>query len=200
MSELGIGAWIFALALVAFVVVTTIGFIRRARQMEKMQSLMGSDTVSLPGWTEGETVRLLSSAEQPGFYTLKPRFLSRIETIAFHHLKRAMPQHEVLAHVRLLDLFQLTAEGEDEKWLEAFRRIAYLDVSFVVCDGDMVIIAVVDLENPTIAADERLTRLHQAKKHALRTAHVRYISFDPLHPPAEQELRQMVLSPETMVA
>ncbi|MDR0249739.1 MAG: DUF2726 domain-containing protein [Burkholderiales bacterium] len=200
MGEFSAGPWIFALALVAFAVVTTIGFIRRTRQMEKMQSLMGSDTVSLPGWTEGETVRLLSSAEQPGFYTLRPRFLSRIETIAFHHLKRAVQQHEVLAHVRLLDLFQLTAEGEDERWLEAFRRIAYLDVSFVVCDGDMVIIAVVDLENPAIAADERLTRLHQAKKLAMRTAHVRYIAFDPLHPPSEQELRQMVLSPDTMLA
>ncbi|MCL2309267.1 MAG: DUF2726 domain-containing protein [Proteobacteria bacterium] len=200
MGDIGVGAWIFVLALVAFAVVTTIGFVRRARQMEKMQSLMGADTVSLPGWTEGETVRLLSSAEQPGFYTLKPRFLSKIETIAFHHLKKAVPQHEVLAHVRLLDLFQLTAEGEDEKWLEAFRRIAYLDVSFVVCDGDMVIIAAIDLENPAIAADERLTRLHQAKRLALQTAHVRYISFDPMHPPTEQELRQMVLSPETLLA
>ncbi|MDR2710275.1 MAG: DUF2726 domain-containing protein [Burkholderiales bacterium] len=200
MSDFGVGAWVFALALVAFIVVTTIGFVRRDRQMKRMQSLMDADTVSLPGWTEGETVRLLSSAEQPGFYTLRPRFLSKIETIAFHHLKRAVPQHEVLAHVRLIDLFQLTAAGEDEKWLEAFRLIAYLDVSFVVCDGDTVIIAVVDLENPGAITNERMTRLQQAKKLALRTAQVRCVTFDPMHPPTEQELRQMVLEPETMVA
>ena len=200
MGEFGVGAWIFAMAVIAFVTVTTIGFIRRAQQMRKMQTLMGTDTVSLPGWTDGETVRLLSSAEHPGFYTLRPRFLSRIETIAFHHLKSAIPQHEVLAHVRLLDLFQLTAEGENEKWLEAFRRIAYLDVSFVVCDSDMAIIAVVDLENPAIATDERLARLHHAKRLAMQTAHVRYISFDPMHPPSGQELRQMVLSPEASLA
>ncbi len=200
MGEFGGGAGLFALAFVAFAVAATVGFVRRARQMRKMQALMGGDTVSLPGWTEGETTRLLSSAEQTGFYTLRPRFLSKIETIAFHHLKKAVPHHEVLAHVRLLDLFQLTAEGENEKWLEAFRRIAYLDVSFVVCDGDMVIIAVVDLEDPAVALDDRLLRLLQAKRRALQTAHVRYISFNPLHPPTEQELRHMVLSPETLVA
>jgi len=200
MEELGVGAWVFALALVAFATVTIIGFVRRARQIKKMQTLMDADTVSLPGWTEGETVRLLSSAEQPGFYTLRARFLSKIETIAFHHVKSAVPNYEVLAHVRLLDLFQLTAEGESEKWLEAFRLIAYLDVSFVVCDGDMVIIAVIDLENPGVTTNERFARLQQAKKHALRTAHVRYISFDPMHPPSEQELRQMILAPETMLA
>jgi hypothetical protein len=200
MGEFVVGVWLFALAVAAFVTATIVGFVRRAKQMKKMQTLMGADTVSLPGWTEGETVRLLSSAEQPGFYTLRPRFLSRIETIAFHHLKKAVPQHEIMAHVCLLDLFQLTAEGENEKWLEAFRLIAYLNVSFVVCDGDMVIIAVVDLENPPETLDERQTRLLQAKKLALRTAHVRYISFNPLHPPTEQELRQMVLSPDTMLA
>jgi hypothetical protein len=200
MGEFGVGASIFALAVMAFAAATTVGFIRRAKQMKKMQALMGSDTVSLPGWTEGETVRLLSSAEQPGFYTLKPRFLSKIETIAFHHLKKAMPQHEVLAHVRLLDLFQLTAEGENEKWLEAFRLIAYLDVRFVVCDGDMVIIAAIDLENPDVTLDERQARLLLAKKRALQTVHVHYISFNAIHPPAERELRQMILSPETRLA
>jgi hypothetical protein len=200
MGEFGVGAWVFSLAIATFIIATTVGFVRRSRQMKKMRTLMDAGTVSLPGWAEGETVRLLSSAEKPGFYTLRSRFLSKIETIAFRHLKNAVPQYEVMAHVCLRDLFQLTAEGENEKWLEAFRLIAYLNVSFVVCDSDMVIIAVVDLENPSVPLDERQARLLQAKKRALKTAHVRYISFNPLHPPTEQELRQMVLSPETMLA
>ncbi|MDR1529834.1 MAG: DUF2726 domain-containing protein [Burkholderiales bacterium] len=200
MSDLGNGVWLFVLFSIAFVVIVTIGFVRRDKQAKKLQNMMGADTVSLPGWTEGETTRLLSSAEQPGFYMLRPRFLSKLETIAFQHLKRALPQHEILARIRVIDLLQLATIDEAYAREEAFRRIAFLDVSFVVCDGDMVIIAIIDLDDPAVLSDAARLRLHKAKQSALKTAHANYFSFDPLHPPTEEELRHLVLAAQTMVA
>jgi Protein of unknown function (DUF2726). len=200
MENSGSGIWLFTFLLIVFAVIVIVGFVRRDKQAKKFQTLMDADTVSLPGWTEGETTRLLSSAEQPGFYMLRPRFLSKLETIAFQHLKSAFPQHEVLARVRIIDLLQLAGMESDETRMEAFRRIAFLDVSFVICDGDMVIIAIIDLEDPALVTDTARMRLHKAKQAALKTAGANYLSFNPLHPPTEEELRHLVLAPQTLIA
>lgn len=200
MDNPGNGVWLFTFLLIVFAVIVTTGFIRRDKQAKKFRAMIGADTVSLPGWTEGETTRLLSSAEQPGFYMMRPRFLSKLETIAYQYLKHAFPQHEVLARVRMIDLLQLAGIEGDEMRIEAFRRIAFLDVSFVICDGDMVIIAIVDLEDPAIVTDTDRMRLHKAKQAALKTAGANYLSFDPLHPPTEEELRHLVLAPQTLIA
>ena len=58
-------------------------------------------------WTEGETTRLLSSAELPGLYLLRPRFLSKAESVVYLLLKAAFPRHEIFARVRLSDVLQV---------------------------------------------------------------------------------------------
>ena len=46
-------------------------------------------------WTEGETTRLLSSAELPGLYLLRPRFLTKAESVVYLLLKAAFPRNEI---------------------------------------------------------------------------------------------------------
>ena len=60
--------------------------------------------VTAAQWTEGETTRLLSSAELPGLYLLRPRFLSKAENVVYLLLKAAFPRHEIFARVRLADV------------------------------------------------------------------------------------------------
>ena len=69
---------------------------------------MGGDSpISVAQWTEGETTRLLSSAEVPGLYLLRPRFLSKSETMVFLLLRAAFPRHEIFARIRLADVLQV---------------------------------------------------------------------------------------------
>ena len=127
---------LFALAISALVIAVLVGLMRRQRTP-------GAGKLSVDGpptnaqWTEGETTRLLSSAEVPGLYLLRPRFLSKSENIVLLLLKAAFPRHEVFARVRLADVLQVKIGPQGMERLRAFRKIANQHVGFVVCDRDM---------------------------------------------------------------
>src|SRR4030095_5690505 len=80
--------------------------------------------VTAAQWTEGETTRLLSSAELPGLYLLRPRFLSKAENVVYLLLKAAFPRHEIFARVRLSDVLQVKIGPQGMERLRAFRKIA----------------------------------------------------------------------------
>ena len=69
---------LFALAISALVVAVLVGLMRRQRSTSSSKATAEGPTTAAQ-WTEGETTRLLSSAELPGLYLLRPRFLSRLE-------------------------------------------------------------------------------------------------------------------------
>ncbi len=71
-------------------------------------------------WTEGETTRLLSSAELPGLYLLRPRFLSKAENVVYLLLKAAFPRHDIFARVRLADVLQVKIGPQGMERLRAF--------------------------------------------------------------------------------
>ena len=118
------------------------------RRAAGARALDGPTTVAQ--WTEGETTRLLSSAELPGLYLLRPRFLSKAESVVYLLLKAAFPRHEIFARIRLADVLQVKIGPQGMERLRAFRKIANQHVGFVVCDRDMTIVAIVDCEgSPT---------------------------------------------------
>ena len=84
---------VFALAIAALLVAIIVGLMRRNRigGQGARTGLEGPNTVA--HWTEGETTRLLSSAELPGLYLLRPRFLSKAESVVYLLLKAAFPRH-----------------------------------------------------------------------------------------------------------
>jgi hypothetical protein len=161
----------------------------------------GSGSASLEGpntaaqWTEGETTRLLSSAELPGLYLLRPRFLSKVEGVVYTLLKAAFPRHEIFARVRLADVLQVKIGPQGMERLRAFRKIANQHVGFVLCDRDMTIIAIIDTREPDVVINPRDQKLETIKQRCLQAAQVKYICIYPPQLPRYRDLREQILGP-----
>src|SRR5436189_5613386 len=125
-------------------------------------------------WTEGETTRLLSSAEVPGLYLLRPRFLSKAENVVYLLLKAAFPRHEIFARVRVADVLQVKIGPQGMERLRAFRKIANQHVGFVVCDRGMTIVAIVDAREPDTVVHPRDQNRENLKHACLQAAQVNY--------------------------
>jgi hypothetical protein len=82
-------------------------------------------------WTEGETTRLLSSAETPGLMLLRPRFLTKAESVVYMLLRAAFPRQEIFARVRLADVLQVKIGPQGMDRLRMFRKIADQQVGFL---------------------------------------------------------------------
>src|SRR2546430_13951402 len=91
---------LFALAISALVVAVLFWLVRRQRSGAKSNP-GGESTSTTVQWTEGETTRLLSSAELSGLYLLRSLFLSKAENLVYLLLQAAFLLHELLALVRL---------------------------------------------------------------------------------------------------
>lgn len=186
---------LFALAIGALVVAVVVGLIRRNRGAPAVQDADLDLANTVAQWTEGETTRLLSSAELPGLYLLRPRFLSKAEGVVYLLLKAAFPRHEIFARVRLADVLQVKIGPQGMERLRAFRKIANQHVGFVVCDKDMTIVAIVDAKEPEQVTNPRDQKLEIIKQRCLQAAQVKYIAIYPPQLPRYRELREQVLGP-----
>ena len=185
---------LFALAIGTLIVFVLVGLMRRSRSAKKIDQ-GGGDTQTASQWTEGETTRLLSSAEVPGLYLLRPRFLSKAENVVYLLLKAAFPRHEIFARVRLADVLQVKIGPQGMERLRAFRKIANQHVGFVVCDRDMTIVAIVDAKEPEQVQNPRDQKLEIIKQRCLQAAQVKYICVYPPTLPRYRELRSQILGP-----
>ncbi len=168
-----------------------VGLVRRNR----VAARAGSGDGTMAQWTEGETTRLLSSAELPGLYLLRPRFLSKGESVVYLLLKAAFPRHEIFARVRLADVLQVKIGPQGMERLRAFRKIANQPVGFVLCDRDMTILAIIDAREAEQVANPRDQKLEIIKQRCLQAAQVKYICVYPPKLPRYRELRTQVLGP-----
>jgi hypothetical protein len=187
------GIILFAVAIGALVVAVAFGLVRRNRAASAKTP--GEAPATVAQWTEGETTRLLSSAELPGLYLLRPRFLNKSENIVYLLLKAAFPRHEVFARIRLADVLQVKIGPQGMERLRAFRKIANQHVGFVVCDRDMTILAIVDAKEPDAVVNPRDQKLEIIKQRCLQAAQVKYICVYPPQLPRYKELREQILGP-----
>lgn len=186
---------LFALAIGALVVAVVVGLVRRSRLGGRANTPAADAQTIATQWTEGETTRLLSSAELPGLYLLRPRFLSKAEGVVHLLLKAAFPRHDIFARVRLADVLQVKIGPQGMERLRAFRKIANQHVGFVVCDRDMTIVAIVDSKEPDSVQNPRDQKLEIIKQRCLQAAQVKYICVYPPTLPRYRELREQVLGP-----
>ena len=184
---------LFAIAIGALAVAIAVGLVRRSRAGGSKPGADSPDTVA--PWTEGETTRLLSSAELPGLYLLRPRFLSKSEGIVYMLIKAAFPRHDIFARVRLADVLQVKIGPQGMERLRAFRKIANQQVGFVLCDRDMTIIAIVDMREPDAVINPREQKLDMIKQRCLQAAQVKYLCVYPPQLPRYRELREQILGP-----
>jgi hypothetical protein len=186
------GIVLFALAITALGVAVVVGLVRR-RRAENPNTKGGLDAPSAAMWTEGETTRLLSSAELPGLYLVRPRFLSKAEGMVYLLLRAAFPRHEIFARVRLTDVLQVKIGPQGMERLRAFRKIANQHIGFVIVDRDMTIVAIVDAKEPDTIVNPRDQKLEIIKQRCLQAAQVKYICVYPPQLPRYKELREQVL-------
>ena len=184
---------LFAIAIGALAIAIAIGLMRRGRTSSGSASGEGPNTAAQ--WTEGETTRLLSSAELPGLYLLRPRFLSKVEGVVYMLLKAAFPRHEIFARVRLADVLQVKIGPQGMERLRAFRKIANQHVGFVLCDRDMTILAIIDTREPDAVINPRDQKLETIKQRCLLAAQVKYICIYPPQLPRYRDLREQILGP-----
>jgi hypothetical protein len=185
---------LFAIAMGALAVAIAVGIMRRSQSAGGgPRSAEGPNTAAQ--WTEGETTRLLSSAELPGLYLLRPRFLSKGEGVVYMLLKAAFPRHEIFARVRLSDVLQVKIGPQGMERLRAFRKIANQHVGFVLCDRDMTILAIIDTREPDAVINPRDQKLETIKQRCLQAAQVKYICIYPPQLPRYRDLREQVLGP-----
>ncbi len=185
---------LFVIAMMALATAVVIGLIRRNR--EAVGGMRGLGDGDLPAqWTEGETTRLLSSAELPGLYLLRPRFLTKSESVVFLLLKAAFPRHDIFARVRLADVLQVKIGPQGMERLRAFRKIADQRVGFVICDRDSTILAIIDSREPDQVTNPRDQKLEIIKQRCLQAAQVKYICVYPPQLPRYRDLRTQILGP-----
>ncbi len=184
---------LFGIAIAVLAVVIVVGLMRRNRAPGASLAMGGDSPVSVAQWTEGETTRLLSSAEVPGLYLLRPRFLSKAEAVVFLLLRAAFPRHEIFARIRLADVLQVKIGPQGMERLRAFRKIANQHVGFVICDRDMTIVAIVDSREPDQLVNPRDQKLEIIKQRCLQAAQVKYLCVYPPQLPRYRELREQIL-------
>ncbi|HZQ62860.1 MAG TPA: DUF2726 domain-containing protein [Casimicrobiaceae bacterium] len=185
---------LFVIAMFTLATVVVIGLIRRNRETAGMRGITDGDAMPTQ-WTEGETTRLLSSAELPGLYLLRPRFLSKSEGVVYLLLKTAFPRHDIFARVRLADVLQVKIGPQGMERLRAFRKIADQRVGFVICDRDSTILAIVDSRDAEQVNNAREQKLEIIKQRVLQAAQVKYICVYPPQLPRYRELRSQILGP-----
>ena len=186
---------LFVLAMSVLAVAVVIGLVRRNREAAGGARGGINGDITAAQWTEGETTRLLSSAELPGLYLLRPRFLSKGEGVVFLLIKAAFPRHEIFARVRLADVLQVKIGPQGMERLRAFRKIANQHVGFVICDRDMTILAIVDSREPDQVINPRDQKLEIIKQRCLQAAQVKYVCVYPPQLPKYRELREKILGP-----
>ena len=186
---------LFGSAVILLAAVIVAGLMHRSREAPAGPRSGLDGPTAMPQWTEGETTRLLSSAEVPGLYLLRPRFLSKAETVVFLLLKAAFPRHEIFARVRLADVLQVKIGPQGMERLRAFRKIANQHVGFVLCDRDMTILAIIDTREPDVVVNPRDQKLETIKQRCLQAAQVKYICVYPPQLPRYRELREQILGP-----
>ncbi len=184
---------LFALAIAALVIAVIVGLMRRSRTAASRSRGSTDSPNTVAQWTEGETTRLLSSAELPGLYLLRPRFLTKADNVVFLLLKAAFPRHEIFARIRLADVLQVKIGPHGMERLRAFRKIANQHVGFVVCDRDMTIVAIIDSKEPDQIINPRDQKLEMIKQRCLQAAQVKYLCVYPPQIPRYRELREQIL-------
>ena len=186
---------LFGIAIAALAIAVVVGLIRRNRAAGGGPKAAGDSPNTVAQWTEGETTRLLSSAELPGLYLLRPRFLTKAEGVVYLLLRAAFPRHEIFARIRLSDVLQVKIGPQGMERLRAFRKIANQHVGFVICDRDMTIVAIVDSKEPDQVVNPRDQKLEIIKQRCLQAAQVKYICVYPPQIPRYRELREQILGP-----
>ena len=113
------------------------------------------------------------------------RFLGQAESLLYYLLKAGLPDSEVFAGVSLARVVGAAGEGREQQ----LRRLAQYQLDFVVCDKNMQVVAVVEVESAAgadAAGDRRF------KSDLLKQAGIRLIRINPAALPQREQIRTLI--------
>jgi very-short-patch-repair endonuclease len=111
------------------------------------------------------------------FYAKKP--LSKPEQVLYFRLVQALPEHIILAQVQLSRLLGVKKGNNYQTW---FNRINQKSADFVVCNKDLSIVAVIELDDATHEREDRQAA-DVKKDKALTSAAVRVVRWQAMSIP-----------------
>lgn len=97
------------------------------------------------------------------------RVLTTSEREAWHVLRKALPDHMVLAQVPVARFIKVPTNNPYSEWL---RRVGSLCADLVVCDAQSQVIAVVEVRQPMSRENERAQRRHARMDRVLDAARI----------------------------
>lgn len=127
------------------------------------------------------------SAAQP---VAAQRFLGKAESLLYYLLRAGLPDLEVFAGVSLARVVGAGGEGRERE--QQSRRLSQYQLDFVICDKNMRVIAVVEVESAVGAAavgDQHF------KSDMLKQAGIRVVRVNPAALPRREQIRALI-SPE----
>ena len=115
------------------------------------------------------------------------RVLTIDERQAFDTLRRAFPNHLVLAQVPLARFVRVPLRRSYTEWLQ---RVGTLSADLLLCDAGSRVIAVIDIRSA--AESERSRRRHERMSRVLRQAGVHVVTWREGELPGPPEVRAMI--------
>ena len=100
---------------------------------------------------------------------LATRVLTSPEREAYHVLRKALPDHMILAQVPVARFIKVPTRNPYSEWL---RRVGSLCADLVVCDLHSQVIAVVEIRQPMSRENERAQRRHARMDRVLDAARI----------------------------
>lgn len=125
------------------------------------------------------------------------RLFTHAEREAYHLLRKALPDHMILAQVPVARFIKVPTRNSYAEWL---RRVGSLCVDLVVCDMASHVLAVIEIRQPSAQETDRTRRRHTRMDKVLRASHI------PVHVWLEESLpdlmtvRESILGPEAAQA
>jgi len=125
-------------------------------------------------------------------YQLRERVLDKPSALAYYAIKAAVPEHEVFVGLSLAGLLDVadTVRGYERDL--RLKKLAPLVVDFAIVNKAMQLVAVIDLEDVTISAEQR--EAQRVKAEYLRALPVRQLTFSRARMPKYQDIRQLLQS------
>ena len=121
-------------------------------------------------------------------YFKKKTLLGEKEQVLFHRLIEAMPDHYVMAQVRLADIVGVK---KSDSWQAWFNKISRKSVDFVICNKSFIVLDCIELDGKTHEQEDR-QKADNSKDEALNAAGVPIVRVDANKLPPTNEIKAML--------
>src|SRR5882724_1163451 len=122
--------------------------------------------------------------DKPPYFKRKT-LLGEKEQVLFHRLIEAMPDHYVMAQVRLADIVGVK---KCENWQSWFNKISRKSVDFVICNKSFVVLACIELDGKTHDREDR-QKADNTKDSALNAAGIPIVRIDADRLPSTSDIK-----------